>query len=69
MTICQTCARDLCLNLARGFYSNTYDHITWKRLAGFGAGVRQSGLFAIFSQTTPILVEFVEEKRGSWFLA
>jgi hypothetical protein len=26
------------------------------------------GNFAIFSQTTPILVEFVEEKKGSWFL-
>jgi hypothetical protein len=42
----------------------------FKRLARVvGAGVRHFWQYAIFSQTTPILVEFVEEKRGSWFLA
>jgi hypothetical protein len=32
-------------------------------------GFRHFWQYAIFSQTTPILVEFVEEKKGSWFLA
>jgi hypothetical protein len=31
-------------------------------------GIRHFGNFAIFSKLTPILVEFVEEKRGNWFL-
>jgi hypothetical protein len=38
-------------------------------VGAFLGGVRHFWHFAIFSQTTPILVEFVEEKKGSLFLA
>jgi hypothetical protein len=37
-------------------------------LARFGAESAIFGFFAIFSKLTPILVEFVEEKKGNWFL-
>ena len=41
----------------------------FKRLARVvGVGFRHFWQYAIFSQTTPILVEFVEEKKGNWFL-